>query len=73
VSITINTAAGVFTAGSLNAQAAALLHELGHAMSFLFGSDFSAIKKDSDSSQEGRDQSKKNQKLIEDKCLKKKK
>jgi len=73
VSMTINTAAGNFVTGSLDVQAATLLHELGHAMSFLFGSDFSAIKKDDPLTQAGRDQSKANQKTIEDKCIKKKK
>jgi len=71
--MTINTAAGNFVTGSLDVQAATLLHELGHAMSFLFGSDFSAIKKDDPLTQAGRDQSKANQKTIEDKCIKKKK
>ncbi|MFI5103536.1 MAG: RHS repeat-associated core domain-containing protein, partial [Terriglobales bacterium] len=72
VTITINTAAGVFVSGSLQAEAAAVLHELAHAMGLLFGAGATAIKKDSETTPEGIAQSQANNKLIEDKCFKKK-
>jgi len=50
-----------------------LLHELGHGMVFLFGANASAIKKDTELTDEGRKQSKANTELIKKKCFSKKK
>ena len=73
VTITINTAKGSFVTGTLQSQAVTLLHELGHAISYLFGTSASQIKKDNSETQAGRDQSAANTKLIEEKCFPKKK
>jgi hypothetical protein len=53
---------------SLNAQAVTLLHELGHAIGFLFGNAATAVKPDTELTNEGRAQSAANTKLIREKC-----
>ena len=73
VTLTINTAAGRFVSGSLQAQAVTILHELGHVIGFLFGSGASAIKTDDETTQAGRKRSADNTKIIEEKCFGKKK
>lgn len=68
VTITINTAAGSFVNGSADDQTVTILHELGHAIADLFGPSASMVKSDNESTQQGRDQSAANTKLIKERC-----
>ena len=47
VSIILNDLAGTFIYGSLHSQTLTLLHELGHAMDYIFGSQTNKFKPDS--------------------------